>query len=202
MSSARVNRFDCHGWKGVLPAVLAYLALLGCSGTPQVPCYGLHLNHTYSITVEDRYDQMSKFTFTKEIASDPAGSCDPQLLIPDGTRLTMKVIKQMSDEGCAKSYAAVDGVPNVMFAGDFTYDYPYGLGAILAWNRASVAGCVGEMRLFVGAPRQQPESGDLFRRSQDGQVPEVIMQVGYIPNPGPGCTLSPCSEYYVVTVSP
>jgi hypothetical protein len=161
------------------------LAFSGCS-SPEGPCFGLQLDHPYAVTVEDHYDEMSKFTFTKMIASDPTPSCDPQLLIADGTKLTMKVIKQMSDNGCAQSYATVEDLPNVTFRGDFRYDYPYGLGAILVWNTS-----------------QQPEGGDLFRSSRAGQLPEVVMQEVYMPASSAGCSLSPtCSDYYVVTVSP
>jgi hypothetical protein len=115
--------------------------------------------------------------------------------------LTMTVFKQMPDEACAQSYATVEGMPNVTFDGGFNFDYP-GRAGLQASAPASVGGCRGGLVVHIDAPRQQPETGDLFRRSQPGQVPEVVMLVVYQVAPGPSCTLTACGDYYVVSVLP
>jgi hypothetical protein len=182
-------------------AALASLALLGCPGASSSPCFGLQLNHTYKVTVEERYDSMSKFTYTTEIASDPGPSCGNTLLIPAGTMLTMTVFKQMSDEACAQSYATVEGMPNVTFVGGFDYDYP-GREGLNASGMASVGSCRGGLSVHINAPHQQPETGTLFGRSTPGQIPEVVMEVVYKPVAAPSCALTVCVDYYVVSVLP
>jgi hypothetical protein len=182
-------------------AAFASLALVGCSRDTG-PCFGLELNHPYGVTVEERYDSTSQFTYTTEIASDPGPSCGDAFRIPAGTKLTMTVIKQMSDNGCAQSYATVEGIPDVTFVNGFNYDFPFGQAGLQAAAEASLGACLGELRILIDAPHQQSESGDLFRRSQPGQVPEVVMQAVYKARPGPSCTMGACGDYYVVTVSP
>jgi len=145
------------------------------------PCFGLEQGATYTITVLDRQDANSRFGRAGAPYDQGANACGDTLALADGLTLDVKVIRQ-SGERCANSVVQVGFVPHITFVDTFadgaaaSSDSIFGAGTI-----ARAGACEGGWDMQVVALNQEPEHGDPFRASTEGQRPAVIMQIGFRP---------------------